>query len=133
MKKIISTALTITLLFAVYSPKSHADEDLLRLAVSLCDFAKADDRSSMRRKLKAAGMKLRAIYPAIQCGAEGSLLRVAANNNAMEAAKFLVSKAGKKSLEAAEADGKNILQWAEALAAADASKQAFLDLVKSKM
>jgi len=111
-----------------------ANDDLLRLAISLCDFAKADDRTSMRRKLKAAGMKLRAIYPAISCGSEGSLLRVATLNNALEAATFLASKAGKKNLTAAESDGKNILEWAEGLVAAgDASKQPFVDLFKDKM
>ncbi len=134
MKKILLSVIFTVLALSTTSTPVKADDDLLRLAVSLCDFAKADDRTSMRRKLKAAGMKLRAIYPAIKCGSDGSLLRVATINGAMEAAKFLASKAGKNNLSTAEDDGKNILQWAEGLVASgDASKQPFVDLYKSKM
>jgi ankyrin repeat protein len=133
MKKIVSLAITVTLLIGVSPHRAQADEDLLRLAISLCDFAKADDRTSMRRKLKAAGMKLRAIYPAIRCGGSGSLLRVATENNALEAAKFLASKVSDDAFNTPEEDGKTLIQWAEGLVAAgDASKQPFVDLFKEK-
>lgn len=134
MKKIVSAVFTFALILSVTPSTSHANDDLLRLAISLCDFAKADDRTSMRRKLKAAGMKLRAIYPAIRCGSTGSLLRVATENNAMEAAKFLASKVSDSAFTEPEEDGKNLVQWAEGLVAAgDASKQQFVDLFKDKM
>ncbi len=135
MKKIVSFIFTFTLLIGVSPSHVQANDDLLRLAISLCDFAKADDRTSMRRKLKAAGMKLRAIYPAIRCGSSGSLLRVATENNAMEAAKFLASKVSDDAFTTPDQeDGKTLVQWAEGLVAAgDASKQQFVDLFKEKM
>jgi len=134
MRKFVLAAASSALLLSVSTQPVKADDDLLRLAISLCDFAKTDDRSSMRRKLKAAGMRLRAIYPAIKCGADGSLLRVATVNNAFEAAKFLASKAGDEAISSPEDDGKNLIQWTEGLVAAgDASKQQFVELYKSKM
>ncbi len=129
-KSLIALASTFVLLSTVNTPVK-ADDDLLRLAISLCDFAKTDDRTSMRRKLKAAGMRLRAIYPAIKCGPTGSLLRVATENNALDAAKFLASKAGDEAFTEVGADGKTLIQWAEGLVAAgDASKQEFVNLFK---
>ncbi len=136
MKKLGYIVIVASVCFAALStPRAaYADDDLLRLAISLCDFAKADDRTSMRRKLKAAGMSLRAIYPAISCGPEGSLLRVATIHNALESAKFLASKASDDAFTTPGADGKTLIQWAEGLVAAgDASKQAFVDLFKEKM
>ncbi|NVJ49782.1 MAG: DUF3718 domain-containing protein [Gammaproteobacteria bacterium] len=134
MRKILVAAASSVLLLSTVTQPVKADDDLLRLAISLCDFAKTDDRSSMRRKLKAAGMRLRAIYPAIKCGSDGSLLRVATVNNAFEAAKFLASKAGDDAITEPEDDGKNLIQWSEGLVAAgDASKQQFVDLFKSKL
>ncbi|WP_144393728.1 DUF3718 domain-containing protein [Pleionea sediminis] len=133
MKIFITFTCTLSLL--VLTPTTtQADDRLLRLAISLCDFAKTDDRTSMRRKLRAAGMRLRAIYPAIKCGDDGSLLRVATINNAMSAAKFLASKAGSDAITAPGHDGKTIVQWAEELVAAgDESKKPFLELFKSEM
>ena len=68
MKKVLIATLSTGLLLSSYTAPVKANDDLLRLAISLCDFAKTDDRTSMRRKLRAAGMRLRAIYPAIKCG-----------------------------------------------------------------
>jgi len=116
-----------------YSPASHSN-DLLRLAKSLCDAAKKDDRGSMRKKLKSAKMRLRQVYAGINCGSTGSLLRVATKSGSIEAATFIATKIGKKKLAASEADGKTIIQWTEEMVAAgDASKQAFIDLYKSKL
>jgi len=116
-----------------YSPPSQADQ-LLRLAQSLCDAAKTDDRSGMRKKLKSAKIRLRNIYHDLQCGSTGSLLRVATKSDSLQAATFIATKIGKKSLAKPEPDGKNIVQWTEGLVAAgDASKQAFVDLYNSKM
>lgn len=134
MKKILIATLSTGLLLSSYSAPVKANDDLLRLAISLCDFAKTDDRTSMRRKLRAAGMRLRAIYPAIKCGSDGSLLRVATVNNAMGAAKFLAAKAGSDAITEPGHDGQNIVKWAEGLVASgDASKQPFVELFKSKM
>ncbi len=106
--KKVSTSLVATIvgLSAIsFSTATQADE-LLRLAVSLCEAAKTDDRSGMRKKLRSAKIRLRQIYPGIRCGSEGSLLRVATLSNSLEAATFIATKIGKNDLEAAEEDGK---------------------------
>ncbi|PCI62915.1 MAG: hypothetical protein COB38_07940 [Gammaproteobacteria bacterium] len=132
---IIKSVLTAGLLsFILITPHQVKADSLQRLADNLCEYAKTDNRASMRKKLKGARMKLKAIYPALVCGSEGSLLRVAVVNNASNAAKFIVSKAGKKSLKGVEKDGKTALQYTEGLVAAgDASKQAFVDIIQAKM
>ena len=108
--------------------------DVERLVMSLCEAAKADDRSGMRKKLKSAKLRLRNIYDGIHCGPMGSLLRVATKSGSIEAATFIATKIGKDNLAAAESDGKTIIQYAQELVAAgDASKQAFIDLYNSKL
>ena len=128
-----SAALSLLMVGAMsFSTVSQAN-DVERLVSSLCESAKSDDRSGMRKKLKSAKIRLRKIYSGINCGS-GSLLRVATNAGAMNAATFIATKIGKKNLAQAEGDGKNIVQWTEGLVAAgDASKQAFVDLYNSKM
>jgi hypothetical protein len=129
-----SAALTAVLLSTFsFSTATQADE-IERLVSSLCESAKADDRSGMRKKLKSAKIRLSAIYPGIKCDTDGSLLRAATNANAIDAATFIATKIGKDNLQAPEPDGKNIIQWAEGLVAGgDASKQAFVDLFISKL
>ena len=116
------------------SPQPAHAGDLQRLAENLCEYAKTDNRSSMRKKLKGASMRLKAIYPGLICGAGGTLMRVAVANDAMAAAKFIASKAGKKSLAIVEKDGKTVLEFTEGLVAGgDAAKQPFVDLIKAKL
>ncbi len=108
--------------------------DIQRLAENLCEYAKTDNRASMRKKLKGAGMRLKAIYPGLICGSAGTLMRVAVANDAMGAAKFIASKAGKKSLNIVEKDGKTVLEFTEELVTGgDSTKQPFVDLIKKKM
>ena len=130
--KIIGVALVVGMM-GVSTQDAQAD-DLQRLAENLCEYAKTDNRASMRKKLKGASMKLKAIYPGLICGAGGTLMRVAVANDAMKAAKFIASKAGKKSLGIVEKDGKSVLQFTESLVASgDATKQPFVDLIKAKL
>ena len=138
MKKYILTikvlAISTLVFFNAVSPQETRANDLQRLAENLCDYAKNNNRASMRKKLKSARIRLKAIYPGLICGADGSLMRVAVNNDAPDAAKFIATKAGKKGLSVAEKDGKTVLEYAEGLVAAgDASKQPFVDLIKSKL
>lgn len=134
MKKTMLTLILSVIGTFLPTQTLHANDGVSRLAVSLCDFAKADDRTSMRRKLKAVGIKLRQVYSTITCGNEGSLLRVATNNEAIKAAQFLASNAGKENLKKQESDGKNILEWTKELVAnGDTSKQPFVELFESKM
>lgn len=109
------------------STSARADDDTDRLLVSICEYTKANDRSNLRKKIKAADLQLRRIYGGIICDGQ-SLLRLAVASNANEAAEFIVSQIGKDALSAAEKDGKSVLQWTEAQAAADASKKVFLDI-----
>ncbi len=131
IKSVLATGL---LSFALISPQQAKADSLQRLAENLCEYAKTDNRASMRKKLKGARMKLKAIYPGLICGKGGSLMRVAVANDAMNAAKFIASKAGKKGLRGVEKDGKTALQFTESLVAAgDTSKQAFVAVIQAKM
>ena len=127
-------AVAVALSFTGMTSQTAQANDLQRLAENLCEYAKTDNRSSMRKKLKGLSMNLKAIYPGLICGKGGTLMRVAVANDAMNAAKFIASKAGKKSLRIVENDGKSVLQFTENLVAGgDASKQAFVELIKAKL
>lgn len=87
----------------------------------------------MRKKLSKARLRLRDIYQGLRCGKEGSLLRVATNANAMDSAKYILSKAKKVALSKKDKDGDNIIQYTQKLVdAGDASKQEFLTFYQSK-
>jgi len=134
LKVLRTTTITLISLSILNFPVTTQADDLLRLATSLCESAKADDRSGMRKKLKSARIRLRQIYAGISCGPTGSLLRVATKSDSLNAATFIATKIGKKNLGSAGADGKTIVQWTEALVfEGDAGKQAFVDLFNSKL
>ncbi len=138
MKYLLIAVLTTSLVFS--SAPAKAD-DLKRLVSSLCDYAQHNSRSSMRKKLKQARIKLRQIYASVRCkpadGFEGgSLLRVSTFFGSFESAKFIVSQIGKKGVGASEKDGKNITAWTENLKGSSYSGSAdlgqFIELYKSK-
>jgi hypothetical protein len=126
--------------FLVVSPTFSKADDLNAVISSLCDYAKNNNRTSMRKKLKQARLKLRKIYQGVQCGAGdgfegGSLLRVSTYFGAYESAKFIATKIGAKGISNAENDGKNILTWTEALqnsGSASTDLVKFIQLFKSK-
>lgn len=126
--------------FLSVSHQSQAGE-MDRVVNSLCDYAKANKRSAMRKKLKQTKLNLRRVYGEITCGAVdgftgGSLLRVSTYFGAYDSAKFISAKIGKKGVNSTEADGKSILSWTEALVNSGSSKatnlQDFITLYKSK-
>lgn len=130
--KILTLSLVFTL--SMIAPQESKANDLQRLAENLCDYAKNNNRASMRKKLKSARIRLKEIYPGLICGSAGSLLRVAVVNDSIDAAKFIATKAGKKALSKKEKDGNTALQYTQNLVAAgDASKQSYVDLIQSKM
>jgi hypothetical protein len=138
MNKIVSKIKVLTVVVIVslttVTPQQVQAADIQRLAENLCEYAKTDNRASMRKKLKGAGMRLKAIYPGLICGSAGTLMRVAVSNDAMGAAKFIASKAGKKSLLIVEKDGKTVLEFTEGLVTGgDSTKQPFVDLIKNKL
>lgn len=131
----IKTFLVVGLVCLAFSvPQPVEANELQRLAENLCKYAKTDDRSKMRKKLKVARVRLKEIYPGLICGTAGSLMRVAIANDALNAAKFIASKAGKSGLSGVEKDGKTALQFTEALVGAgDASKQAFVEIILARL
>ncbi len=138
MKTLLVLTFSVVVLFG--SPRSYAG-DLDRVVASLCDYAKINKRSLMRKKLKQSKLKLRRVYAGIQCGAVdgftgGSLLRVSTFFGAFDSAKYISSQIGKKGISSPEADGKNIIAWTEELLRSGTAKapnlQQFIDLYKSK-
>lgn len=135
MKKHLLLAL-LPLLSATASNVQAADDEYTRLAATLCDYAKANDRTLFRKKLKDADLQLRRIYGGVLCAKDGTylggtLLRTAIANNATDVADFILSQVGSSATSNPEHDGKTIVQWTEEQAAADASKKPFLDMLKA--
>jgi len=132
---IIKTIFVAGLVSLTLAIPQHANaNELQRLAENLCKYAKTDNRASMRKKLKGARIRLKDIYPGLTCGSAGSLMRVAVANDALNAAKFIARKAGKRGLSGVEKDGKTALQFTEGLVGAgDASKQPFVDILLARL
>ncbi|MBI2381721.1 MAG: DUF3718 domain-containing protein [Gammaproteobacteria bacterium] len=126
-----------TLALAVVLPVPAAADDMGRVLASVCEYTKANDRGNLRKKLDGAGLDLRRVYDAIVCPGGMSLLRVATEAGAVDAATFIATKVGKNALGKAEKDGKSPVAWAEEkVAAADANGKALmqpvLDMLKAK-
>ncbi len=139
--KVIKIILFSMLLTVVVIPKVEASSEADRLVASLCDYAKGNNRSSMRKKLKQAHLKLRRIYGGVICGSRegfsgGSLLRISTYYGAFSSAKYISSLIGAARVNKVEKDGQTILQWTQALAASDTAKSAeleqFITLYQSK-
>ncbi|WP_213610531.1 DUF3718 domain-containing protein [Pseudoalteromonas sp.] len=88
-----------------YTAPANANE---QLAISICEYTAADDKSRLRNTLKSSRVKLRNIYDAILCNGN-NLLRHAVASNAVDTGEFIVKNLSKSSLE----DGADIA-WAEA-------------------
>ncbi|MBD1581074.1 DUF3718 domain-containing protein [Pseudoalteromonas sp. S16_S37] len=87
-----------------FSNQANADE---QLAVSLCEYIAADDKGSLRKKLKSSRVKIRNIFDSVQCNGN-NMLRHAIASNAADTGEFIVKNLPKSSLE----DGADIA-WAE--------------------
>ncbi|NQD37208.1 DUF3718 domain-containing protein [Permianibacter sp. IMCC34836] len=136
MKKRHLLLALLPLLSAPASNVQAADDDYARLAATLCDFARANDRTLFRKKIKDADLQLRRVYGGILCGKEGafnggSLLRTAIAFNATDVTDFILSQVGNAAVSAPEHDGKTILQWTEEQAASDPAKKPFIDMLKA--
>lgn len=125
MKSIFSLV-AVALLMNSYSVKA---DDMDILVQSLCDFAKTDNRSQLRKKIKQSKLQLNNVYGGITCGADGdfaggSLLKMATFHGALDAAKYIGSQIGSSAVSSPESDGVTILDWSKALIAKDPSKAA---------
>ncbi|GGZ29355.1 MULTISPECIES: DUF3718 domain-containing protein [Shewanella] len=96
---------------SVSTPSTAKAEDLL--AASICDYVKSNDKNRLRKKLKENRVKLRNIYSGLSCDGE-SLLRTAYHSNAEDTGEFIAKRLSKTELEVVEADGKTIVDWADA-------------------
>jgi len=71
--------------------KASAGSDAETFIAALCEYAKIDNRSKIRKKLKSARLKLRKIYPTIKC--EGiSFYEYAKSTNSAGVVKFIETK-----------------------------------------
>ncbi len=91
-------------------------ETIERLSPSLCEYVKADDRSSIRKKLKTANLEIRDVYIGFACQPDGnfnggSLLKAASYYGATEVSSFLIKKLKKEDLQYVEHDGKKTFDW----------------------
>ncbi|CAH9056264.1 hypothetical protein PSECIP111951_01426 [Pseudoalteromonas holothuriae] len=87
-----------------FSHQANANE---QLAISLCEYIAADDKSSLRKKLKSSRVKIRNIFDAVLCNGN-NMLRHAIVSNAADAGEYIVKNLPKSTL----ADGAEIA-WAE--------------------
>ncbi len=115
MKKIVFAAL-IAVSVSVSAPGFANVNDIERLNNALCDYVKSDDRTSMRKKLKAANLNLRNVYSGLVCQPSdgfsgGSLLRTASYFGATDVSSFLIKKISDDDANYKEFDGKTVLEW----------------------
>ncbi|RMH42767.1 MAG: DUF3718 domain-containing protein [Gammaproteobacteria bacterium] len=117
MKKFLYIPLfAFSMLLALPSQAANIE----RTVQTLCDYAKTNNRSAIRKRLKEARINLKAVYDAIQCGAGkgfegGSLLKTATFFGAEHVAKFLIIRLGEKGLKNLE--DPNFAQWGHNLIA----------------
>lgn len=109
--KIIAIFLTV-----FFIASSNASVDVTRLSEALCEYAKNDDRTSIRKKLRSAGLELRDVYTAFVCQPDGkfnggTLLKTAAFYGAEDVSGFLIKKISKEDLAYKEHDGKTTAEW----------------------
>lgn len=95
---------TLCLASAAFSHQAKAND---QLALSLCEYEAANDKSRLRDTLKDAKVKLRAIYDGVVCNGN-NLVRHAIASNAADAGEFVVKNLPKSAFE----DGADIA-WAE--------------------
>lgn len=134
MKK-LTLCLTLAAIFAANA--AWAEEDLDRAVSSICEYTKANDRASLRRKLDENRIELRHSYEDIRC-AKQSLLRTAAAAGAVDSATLIVTKVGRRAVAEAEEDGQTALQWTQkrydsADAAGKTKIKPVLDLMHAKL
>ena len=124
--KSIFTLFAVALVLNSYSVKA---DDMDIVVQSLCDYAKTDNRSQLRKKIKQTRLQLNNVYGGIVCGSDGnfpggSLLKMATFHGALDAVKYIASQISSSAITSPEADGVTILDWSKALIAKDPSKAA---------
>lgn len=110
----LKNLLMYSVLLALVSFANFANASIEEDLANICAIVKANDKSELRKKMRTVqsnhSIKLKDYYTGISCGSN-SLIRVAILNNALDTGTLLVKKMPKKSLSAAESDGKTLLAW----------------------
>jgi hypothetical protein len=109
--RLVPIAIAAVIAASSVSAPVHANAD--QLVANICDYVKSDDKNRLRKKLKESRAKLRNIYTGISCDGN-SLLRTAYAANANDVGEFVAKRLGSDELSVVEADGKTILDWANA-------------------
>ncbi|WP_028773173.1 DUF3718 domain-containing protein [Shewanella waksmanii] len=110
MRLLPTTIAAIIAASAISMPAAQAND---QLAANICNYVQADDKNRLRKKLKESRVKLRNIYTGVSCNGD-SILRLAMNSGANSVGTFVAKRLSVSDLQAAEADGQTISQWAEA-------------------
>ncbi|MCH1924378.1 DUF3718 domain-containing protein [Shewanella sp. C32] len=110
--RLFPVALALVVVSSSILPVSKAvAED--SIAVGICTEVQADNKMRLRKELKDNRLKLRNIYGSVACNGE-SILRFAYHSNANDTGEFIAQRLLTDQLQAAESDGKSILDWANA-------------------
>ncbi|WP_299795902.1 DUF3718 domain-containing protein [uncultured Shewanella sp.] len=107
--RLLPTTLAVIIAASTFSIPVQAND---QLAANICNYVQADDKNRLRKKLKESRVKLRNIYGGISCNGN-SLLRTAMNSGSDKVGKFVAKRLSVTDLQAVEADGKTVVQWAE--------------------
>lgn len=108
--RLLPTTIAVVIAASAYSVPVHANEQLV---ANICNYVQADDKNRLRSKLKETRVKLRNVYQGLTCDGD-SLLRFAMKSGANDVGSFMAKRLSTDDLTAKEADGKTIVEWAEA-------------------
>lgn len=106
----MKSALTIVLLATMLAPTYVKAND--GLAETICSYIEVDNKSRLRKVLKANNIRIRNIYDSVMCDGQ-TMLRFAITSEANSVGGFIVSKLPVVTLNSAEANGKTLVQWAD--------------------
>ena len=109
--RLLPVALAALIAASFVSTSAEANTD--QLVANICDYVKSNDKNRLRKKLKENRVKLRNIYDGVSCDGN-SLLRTAYNSNSLEVGEYIAKRLPAGDLNSPEADGKSILDWANA-------------------
>lgn len=99
------------------------------VAEGLCGAVAADDRQRFRTVLSNNNIRLRNVYDGIVCDNQ-NMLQFAITSEAVSVGEMIVRQLPIRTIEDNLADGRNILEWAEASGFSDS---AVLQLVKERI
>lgn len=111
MKSVKLGAAALLVAMTYHPAPAHAGAQ--QLVASICNYVAANDKNRLRSKLSDSGIRLRNIYDGVKCNGE-SLLRFAMSSGADNIGAFMAKKLPGSTLAKPEADGKTVLQWAQA-------------------